>query len=252
MKKRTKDVILISSILVAIIAGIIVTLIISKEKEVPVVVMRWNGREEYTLCEINGEVKPSSIDFTDGTFLRTDMTMQELIDTNSEAFIGMKTFFKNQEVCEAAVFYDKNSYFYIVDDRENELSNYNYFADSLYARWSGGGYLYADIKFPFPDAIELRDEALEDSDGYEYYYYVPIFDLHDFYEMKEFYSRFSDDMYSIDEENQIITVKAYGNTNNVAWESGYNYEIVIDCKNRTIAGPGRNGSVMVLTQSPDI
>lgn len=256
MKKKTKLIILMSTIAVITAAGIITALVLihihkEKNKEIPVMVSRWNGEGEYPLCTIVGEAEPSRQAFVYGIYISTSMTMEEMIATNTEAFIGMETIYRDWKPYEAAIFYDNDSYFYIIENTMPKAPGY-YIADCLYARWAGGNTLYADIRFPFPHAIRLSDEAADDFNGYYYYYHIPIFDLHDFSEMKAFYSRLPDDLYSIDEENQTITVKAYGNTNNVAWESGYKYEIVLDYKNRTISGPTRDGKTIVLTQAPDL
>lgn len=113
------------------------------------------------------------------------------------------------------------------------------------AEWSVEGLEVSCIKFPFPERLTFDETC--NMEGYiGKKSFDRIFDEYDFEYMKDFYSRISSDLRVIDEENQIVTIKAYADAKMTSVDSGYLYEIVIDCKNHTITGPTQDGGTLTL------
>lgn len=255
MKKARKKWIIIAAILIIIIVTVIVKIIIpmvKKYQKVPVILNYWNDKKaQYTVCEIYGEVHYSTWDTVDRTTFVTEMTMDEIIETNKDDFLGMYTINYSHEKREAAVFFRDDNYFYIIKDEEEGRENI-YYTSQLSGKWCADGMHNADIRYPFPDPFHIHDGMVELGKEIGYDYLGEIFNLYSFEDMKEFYSRLSDDLYTIDEENRTITVKAYGNTNNLSWEGGYRYDIIIDFNNRTISGPDTKGGLVELKRSADL
>ncbi|MGN0166041.1 MAG: hypothetical protein ACI39R_07635 [Lachnospiraceae bacterium] len=241
MKK--KIIISVVAVLILIGIGLTVVLVIHKKNEkVPVVLCQWNNDEaEYTVCEVVGEVSYSNLAGIDTVVFTTDMTMDEIIDSNSKDYVETHKviyYFKQRD---AAIFFNDNNYYYIL-----EIENGIYEAGGLWGNWEEDGFTSADINFPFPNRENFFDGMYETCKELNYDAIGQYFKLFDFEYLKSFYSRLSDDLYDIDEENQIITVKAYGNTNNIVWEGGMKYEIIIDCKEKTITGPSKDGGTITI------
>lgn len=215
-------------------------------KEVDIISNKWNDIfAEYVFCTVTGKVSFSTGSETGSGYFETDASLEEMISANIEDYIGNGEIHWDgssprkeikKEPAEAALFFSDDNYYYIFWEKETDV----YIMGNLCARWDGGSLHAADIRFPFPEPILFFENISK------YWDIQYIFECHDFEDMKEFYSRISEEYYSVDEENQIIKVKAYGNTYSLSWEGGYRYEIIIDCKNRTITGPTRDGGTITL------
>lgn len=207
-----------------------------------VYINNWNDLEaEYRLCTVKGRV--DDLDFSECTIsFKTHMSLDEIIETNREDYVGKKDIYFYSFKYEAALFFRNDNYYFIYYNKDND----NYRAGNLCARWTADGLWGANIKFPFPEAQDIYEDYEDLEKEFDIDIMDEIFEKDDFETMKEFYSRLSPEICSIDEENQIITVKAYSNTESISWDSGYLYEIVIDCKNHTITGPTREGGTVTL------
>lgn len=239
MKK--KAIILLVIVVCVVLAFALIKIHNKKEPDKDVLINNWNDKKaEYPVCKIYGEIgKLSVLDCK--LLFETEMSMEEIIETNKDAYVTteMKYFYLSGS--EAAIFFNNNNYYYVLEQGRKDNC---YRAGNLCAQWSVDGFHTANIRFPFPEVEIFEENLVKDSSIREYF--TRIFDNYSFEYMKDFYSRISSDLCTIDEENQTITIKAYANTENISWDSGYLYEIVIDCKNRSITGPMQDGGTYTL------
>lgn len=239
MEKRVKlriKLVLIYLAIVLVIRGIYLI------KKTPVLVSKWNAEDEtYKLCTIRGKTDYDASDYT--AYFKTGLSYEKITESNAEAYLGEKTLVFYRQEYEAAVFFDNDNYYYFY--KAKGMEKY-YYAGNLSAGWRADRQVRDTLRFPFPDVMSFHDIEHHETEDKEFFLedLAAFFDRHNFEDMKEFYSRLSGELCAIDEENQTITVKAYGKTTdeNGIVESGCIYDIVIDCKNRSVTGPGKDGS----------
>ncbi|MBQ8281348.1 MAG: hypothetical protein IJZ25_02980 [Lachnospiraceae bacterium] len=247
MRKKKFIIIISVAVIITLLVSLVILFYKRNIKTYPVIMELWNNElRTYTLCSVTGEVQKNTTANDESVTFITEMSMDEIAGEHGD-YVGEMTinyFFKHEKVY---VFCASDNYYCVIKGEDNV-----YTAEPMYGKWQAGGYFSADIRFPFPEPRKFYDEM--DYYGKEGGYDIigDIFELYSFDCFKEFYSRISDEYYSIDEVNQTITLKAYGNTNNISWDSGYYYEIVIDCKNKTISGPGEDDSTIVLKRVSDL
>ena len=240
MKKKIKPLIIV--FLIVLVFLIIFRIPDRKGPDQRVLLNNWNDLEaQYAVCKISGEVESLSL-FKCKRWFETEMSLDEMIESNKEDYVTTEEKFFHFPEGPVAVFFSNDNYYYILEQGVRE--NY-YEAGNLCAEWSVEGLESSHIKFPFPERLTFDETC--NMEGYiGKKSFDRIFDEYDFEYMKDFYSRISSDLRVIDEENQIVTIKAYADAKMTSVDSGYLYEIVIDCKNHTITGPTQDGGTLTL------
>lgn len=236
MKKKT--IAIIVSIVVLGIIGILAVLIVqgNKNKEQLVYVSNWDGMENrYAICAISGEDSITTYFGECWTGFKTDMTLDEIAETNKADFVKDIVFGEQGLKKSAKLFFNNNNYYVIYCEEGTDT----YFARCCCAVIEDGG--IRDVYVPMPVHTIISDEIAGVSKAFGENLVDELYGLCSFEEACEFYERYTNNYITIDKENQTITVPGYKvQTNSIAEDY-----LIMDWKNKTYTYTDSDGKIII-------
>lgn len=203
------------------------------DKIKPVIVYNWNGLDtQYVIAESDGEVSYSVVDCSSGIQDSTK-TLEDFERENDDCLGGFTYRYLNYED-EGILFFNDNNYYviYPVVGIEEKV----FTVQNMYSSVNINNIMYVPTIMDISVDKETVDMFKEDFNRNYLDYY---FDNFTFEQTKEFYLRMDDEFYSVDEENQTISVRGYAIKKHEYVENAMTFDFV----NRTITGRDYDGTV---------
>ena len=237
--KNKKIVIIFIIILLTILFGVGFFYILNNNSKLmmkEIYLNKWdNLGARYLICRANiiGEL---GINFSEcRVSFESNSDKIDMINTNKKDYLGEITYYDENIIRQASLFYSENNYYVLYYDEQNEF----FTIENCYMV-----YFMDDMLFyiPSPVPIEISYEVFDvyhqfNKNGLDY-----IFDNYSFENAVKFYGRISEEFVSIDKESQQITL----NGNNVNEGKIVEKCLTLDFKNKTVIVLRADGSKIEL------
>lgn len=204
--------------------------------EIPVV--NWNGLDKmYRIC--NTKIKS---DFYNNmsecrTSFKSDVSLEEMIQTNRDDYIGMFTYYTGKWKEKGALFFKDDNYYLLSYDEYWDI----FTGECCYSSYT---YTYTFIYVPTPVHLDIDPDVIAAADEIGHYELDALFDHYSFDEFCRFYKRMSPNLYKIDKEKQTVTLDAYDSKKDKMRDK----LITFDFKNQSVTGPDEKGKMITISK----
>ena len=209
-------------------------------KEYPdkIPVVNWNGLDKmYRIC--NTKIKS---DFYNNmsecrTSFKSDVSLEEMIQTNRDDYIGMFTYYTGKWKVRGALFFKDDNYYFLSYDEHWDM----FTAECCYSKYA---YDHYSTYIPTPVDLDITPSMIDAVDELGYRELDVLFNNYSFEEFCRFYERMSPNLYKIDREKQTVTLSGYDLEKD---KMRYRF-ITFDFKNQSIIGPDEKGKMITIKE----
>ncbi len=235
-KSFKKTAIILVAIVLLISLATVFVVIFNSNKKQKVYVSNWDGTDNrYAICEINGSDSVSTCFGECWTGFTTDMTLDEIVETNQKDYIKDVTYLYDGLKKSAKLFFHGNNYYVIYYEKEFNL----YYARCCHGTMQDEEYNIVYFPSPVETIIskDIADSLKKDGENLVNEFY----DYCSFDEACDFYKRYIGSNIKINKTIQTISVPGYDVRKNKFIE---NY-ITMDWKNKLYTYKNQDGKDIV-------